>query len=459
MIRKNLGLITALSAATDALLIFLSYFLAVALRFDLLDGVQSVAYGNADFVLMAALCAAGSVLSFYVLGFYRLRRPGRGRGETLTMLTVIGVFTLLYAAMLFVRRVSEFSRMLLLLSWLAGGVLVAGKHCLWRKGFEALRRRGFNIKHVAIVGNGHLAQQYAQDVRNHPEMGVSIDGYVSGVAREGLGKRLGRYEDLGEILDAHEFDELIVALEPHEVAFMPTTLAAADKAGIRLSLIPFYNDYIPSQPTVDVLGRTKLMDMRSTPLDHLGWALVKRAVDVFGSLALIVLTGPVMIAVAVGVKMSSPGPVLFRQERVGRGKKPFQMYKFRSMRVNDAQDTAWSTDSDPRKTRFGSFIRRYSLDELPQFFNVLKGDMSLIGPRPEIPFHVNHFKEEIPLYLLRHQVRPGITGWAQVHGLRGDTSIEKRVRFDLWYIQNWSLLLDARILLMTVFGGMKNSEQ
>ena len=162
--------------------------------------------------------------------------------------------------------------------------------------------------------------------------------------------------------------------------------------------------------------------------------------DVVGSLVLIVLTSPIMLGVAIGVKLSSPGPIIFKQERVGLNKRPFMMYKFRSMRVNAAEDSAWSTNSDPRKTRFGSIIRKFSLDELPQFFNVLKGDMSLVGPRPEIPFHVEHFKEEIPRYLVRQQVRPGLTGWAQINGLRGDTDIAERIRYDIWYIENLSLI-------------------
>ena len=199
--------------------------------------------------------------------------------------------------------------------------------------------------------------------------------------------------------------------------------------------------------------------MRITPLDDIGWAMVKRAMDIVGSLVLILLSSPVMLAVAAGVRLSSPGPILFCQERVGKDKRPFKMYKFRSMRITGTEDTGWSTDADPRKTRFGSFIRKFSLDELPQFFNVLRGDMSLIGPRPEVPFHVSRFKEEIPLYLLRQQVRPGITGWAQVNGLRGDTSIEERVKYDLWYIENWSIWLDLKILLMTAFGGMVNKEK
>ena len=175
---------------------------------------------------------------------------------------------------------------------------------------------------------------------------------------------------------------------------------------------------------------------------------------------LIVLTSPIMLGVAIGVKLSSPGPIIFKQERVGLNKRPFMMYKFRSMRVNAAEDSAWSTNSDPRKTRFGSIIRKFSLDELPQFFNVLKWDMSLVGPRPEIPFHVEHFKEEIPRYLVRQQVRPGLTGWAQINGLRGDTDIAERIRYDIWYIENWTVALDIKILFRTVFGGkMVNDEK
>ena len=172
------------------------------------------------------------------------------------------------------------------------------------------------------------------------------------------------------------------------------------------------------------------------------------------------LTSPIMLATAIGVKLSSPGPIIFKQERIGLNKKPFMMYKFRSMRVNVQQQTGWSTDYDPRKTHFGSFIRKCSLAELPQFFNVLKGDMSLVGPRPEVPYHVEHFKEEIPRYLVRQQVRPGCTGWAQIHGLRGDTDIAERIRYDIWYIENWTVALDIKIIFRTVFGGkMVNDEK
>lgn len=459
MIRKNLGIISALNMISDGLLIFFSYFAAVLLRFNVLRGRASVTYTSPEFILSAALCSVIIVVILYALRQYGFDRLRSKSGEAALVFGVIGLCALMATAMLFVMRVNDFSRLTLALFWVFSSMLVLAKRWTVRAILYHLRRLGYNQKHVVVVGNGHLALQYMEDLKRNPHLGYKVDGYISGVKKPELGKCLGSYENLDEILAKHDFDELIVALEPHEVGFMPAVMASADKAGIGLSLIPFFNDYIPSHPRMNVVDRTRLIDMRATPLDHLGWAMVKRAMDVVGSLALIIVTSPIMLAVAVGVKISSPGPVLFRQERVGRGKKPFKMLKFRSMRVNSTQDTGWSTDNDPRKTRFGGFIRKYSLDELPQFFNVLKGDMSLIGPRPEVPFHVNHFKEEIPLYLLRQQVRPGITGWAQVNGLRGDTSIEDRVKYDLWYIEHWSFWLDIRILFMTVFGGMVNKEQ
>ena len=284
-------------------------------------------------------------------------------------------------------------------------------------------------------------------------------GYVSLSETDGIGKHLGHYEDLPRLLSGPQVDEVIVALEPHENQFMAQVISWCEQGGARTSIIPFYNDYIPAHPTIDIIGGVKMINIRAIPLDNLFNAALKRTMDIVGSLILIVVTSPIMLIAAIGVKLSGPGPILFRQERVGLNKKNFTMYKFRSMRVNTQQDTGWSRDKDDRKTAFGSLIRKTSIDELPQFFNVLKGDMSLIGPRPEVPYFVEQFKETVPLYMVKHQVRPGITGWAQVNGYRGDTSIEGRIRCDIWYIENWSLWLDIKILFMTVFGGMINSEK
>ena len=459
MIKRNQRLFNALNLLTDGMIIVLSYFASLWLRFDVLGGERSMVMTDYRMISVLLGYAAVIVLVYYVLNLYGYNRLKRRREEGLRILLVNGVGTLGFMAMFYVMRVEHFSRWMLVLFWLISGFGVIIKRTVVRAVLAHYRRLGYNLKHVLVVGSGQLAYQYAQDIAANPQLGLSVLGYVGDTVQSALGERMGGYAQLGEILDQHRPDEVVIALDPQDIHMMPQIMEAADKEGVRLSLIPFFNDYIPRNPTITPLGHTKLIDMRVTPLDNFGWAMVKRLMDILGSLVLILLSSPVMLAVAAGVKLSSPGPILFCQERVGKDKKPFKMYKFRSMRITGTENTGWSTDVDPRKTRFGSFIRKFSLDELPQFFNVLKGDMSLIGPRPEVPFHVSHFKEEIPLYLLRQQVRPGITGWAQVNGLRGDTSIEERVKYDLWYIENWTIWLDFKILLMTAFGGMVNQEK
>ena len=458
MIKRNQSMLNALNLISDGVLTLLSYVCALWLRFDVLGGRQTLQLTSPRLVALIFGYCILIVLVYYALGLYGYGRLRRRREEGLCILLVNGLGTLGLMATFYVVRIVDFSRLMLILFWLISSTVVISKRMLVRGVLSYYRSHGYNLKHVIVIGSGHLARQYARDLRSNPQLGFSIMGYIGCERQDELGKWLGDYTQVEAILEKNSVDEVIVALEPQDIAVMPDILAAADKEGVRLSLIPFFNDYIPRNPTITALGHTKLIDMRVTPLDDLGWAVVKRAMDIVISLGLILVFSPVMLAVAIGVKLSSPGPVLFRQERIGRNKKPFQMLKFRSMRITGTEDTGWSTNSDPRKTRFGSFIRKFSLDELPQFFNVLRGDMSIVGPRPEVPYHVRHFKEEIPLYLLRQQVRPGITGWAQVNGLRGDTSIEERVRYDLWYIENWSIGLDLKIMLKTALGGMVNRE-
>lgn len=321
------------------------------------------------------------------------------------------------------------------------------------------RQKGYNLKHVLIVGAGPMARRYLDKIRADKELGYHPMGYVSDrTGWKGL-DRLGGYADLDRVLERYRPDEVVSAIPAEEFSQTPAIISACEKAGVKLSMIPFYAEYMPSNPQFDDLDGLPLMNIRRIPLDNWGNAFLKRCMDLVGSLLLIVLTSPVMLFAAIGVKLSSPGPVIFRQERIGRDKKPFSMYKFRSMRVNGGQDTGWSRDHDDRKTKFGALIRKCSIDELPQLFNVLKGDMSLVGPRPEVPFYVEQFKEEIPLYMVKHQVRPGITGWAQVNGFRGDTSICGRIECDIYYIEHWTLFFDIKILFMTLFKGLINSEK
>ena len=303
-----------------------------------------------------------------------------------------------------------------------------------------------------------MAKMCAKEIARSPELGYQIIGYVSAHGTWKEIERLGDFSALSSLLEKVQPDEVIAGLDAAEYAAIPKIISDCETNGTKLSLIPYYVQYMPARPQFDSLNGIPMLNLRRIPLDNLGNAFLKRSMDILGSLVLIVLSSPLMLAAAIGVKLSSPGPIIFRQERVGLNQKTFYMLKFRSMRINTESDTAWSRNTDPRKTKFGAFIRKYSIDELPQFFNVLRGDMSLVGPRPEIPHYVDQFKQEIPLYMVKHQVKPGITGWAQVHGLRGDTSIRERIRHDIFYIENWSIWLDLKILLMTV-GKIRNKEK
>lgn len=452
MIKRNQKFIRFLNISSDAILVFLSYLVAVWLKYVVIDRQKIVwlSEGHAFIVLAYSILIP---LAYYVMRIYTQSRIKNESGEYVTIVLVNAFGAVSLAALFYVVRLTEFSREAVLLFWVFSSLLVVAKHFLGRRFIMLFRELGYNQRHVIIVGNGKHAFGYIRDITNQKRLGFELDGYVSAVEKEGLGKCLGSYEDLEEIIEKFQPDELVVALEPHEVQFVSRVLDAAGKEGVAVSLIPFYNDYIPPHPEIESFGNTRLINMRATPMDFALGAFVKRAGDIVISLLAILLLSPLMAAVAIGVKLSSPGPVLFRQERVGKNKKSFYMLKFRSMRINEAENTAWSTPEDSRKTAFGSFIRKCSMDELPQLFNVLKGDMSLVGPRPELPFYVRRFKEDVPLYLVRQQVRPGMTGWAQVHGLRGDTSIEARVEYDIWYIENWSIMLDIKILLMTLFKG------
>lgn len=462
MNERNQAFLKWINLLSDVFLIYISYIIAVYIRFELFSGVVSLHLASSKFRFFALIYSLAVTTVLFFAKLYQPRRMHMMGGVIFKILFINGLGTLMFITCLYLLRVMDFSRWTLFGFWLISSLAVICKHALVRLVLHYYRKRGYNLRYVAIAGSGRLAFQYKQDILNNPQFGYYIVGYFckggsTGIS-EGLGDYLGPYEDIASYLEHNDIDELVIALEPYEVSFMKYVLEAADKEGIKVTLIPFYNEIYPAHPTFEIIGNSKTINLRATPLDNIGWALVKRGMDIIGSLVAIILFSIPMVIVAIGVRLSSPGPVFFKQERVGLGKKPFRMLKFRSMRT-DIDHNGWSTDEDERKTKFGSFIRKFSLDELPQLFNVLVGQMSLVGPRPELPLYVSQFKEEVPLYLVRQQVRPGMTGWAQVNGLRGNTSIEARVEYDIWYIENWSVGLDIRILFKTVFGGMMNTEK
>lgn len=456
MIRENQRLLNHLNMVLDALLAYVSLPIAFWVRFYVLDGIITVPLEQ--YLRAGLILAPLHVLLYAFLGLYEPMRKKRVSQDLGQLFGANALIFVLFQTALFLFREVHFSRGVIFIYFLLVSLLTAGKHIFVRAVLQRARSQGYNQKHVVIIGGGPMARAYAEKVAQAPELGLTIAGYISDRTDWPGQRRLGGSDELELILDSKNYDEVVAALEMWEYQRMPEVIAACEKTGVKLSLIPFYAEYMPSHPQIDSVGGLPLINLRRIPLDNLGNAFLKRAMDVAGSLLLIVVLSPLMLITAIGVKLSSPGPVVFKQKRVGLNKKDFYMFKFRSMRLNDASDTAWSTDSDARKTKFGAFIRKFSIDELPQLFNVLRGEMSLVGPRPELPHFVERFKEEIPLYMVKHQVRPGMTGWAQVNGLRGDTSIAERIRYDIYYIENWTLGFDLYILFMTLFKGVNREK-
>lgn len=461
MIRENQKLLNQINVLTDAAILFISLPLAFFIRFYILtDGIVTIPLSG--YLLLDGILMLTHLISYAALGLYASFRRASLPSELLR-LWFVGILNITgLLSFLFVAREVDYSRLTLALYFFLSVTCVSCKRILLRLYLRRLRRAGYNQKHVVILGMGKTARDYLTAIRTQRELGYLPSGYVARQPVPGMDglSYLGNFDRLESILDRLQPDEVIAALEAEDLPRTPQIINLCEKLGLKLALIPFYAEYMSSTPQFDSIGDIPLLNIRRVPLDNWANAFSKRLMDIVGSLILILVTSPVMLVCALGVRLSSPGPIIFRQQRVGRHKRLFSMYKFRSMRLNDQQTTRWSTDHDDRKTPFGAFLRKYSLDEFPQFFNVLTGDMSLVGPRPELPHFVEQFKDEIPLYMVKHQVRPGITGWAQINGLRGDTSIHDRVEHDIYYIENWSLWLDIKILLITLFcGKFKNSEQ
>lgn len=437
----------------DIVCLHLSYALAYCLRFG-----WGNPYDGREWRTLIIVMTLFDLLTMVFGGMLEgVLRRGYLR-EAMALARQILILELLSVAFLFLIHESDsYSRIVVLLTGVLYLLFAFAVRSGWKK--LLLKRLHQRRQRVLLVGSSELAGRYASQLdRDDGMQTAKIVAYLTAQPCPGIPAYAGDLDRLEQYLAENAADEVVLAPSLEEENEMIHIVDLCEKYGVRIQVIPFYNDVISSNPKITVLGDLKLLNFRATPLDEMTNALIKRSIDIVGSLLLIILTSPVMLCAAIGTRLSSPGPVLFRQERVGKDRKPFKMLKFRSMRVTGTEDTGWSTKDDPRKTKLGSFIRKFSIDELPQMFNVLAGQMSLIGPRPEVPFHVNHFKDEIPLYLVRQQVRPGITGWAQVNGLRGDTSIEERVKYDIWYIENWSLALDIKIVWKTVFGGLVNAE-
>ncbi len=455
MIRENQRLLNQLNILSDGLIVYLMLPLAFWVRFYVLRG-GVITVPLYQYLRLGVVLSIAHLATYAAFGLYGSFRHMRLQKELSHLFWASALDFALLLSLLFVFHGVHYSRWTLAIFFCLSFCTLSAKRVMLRKVLRYFRQKGFNQKHVVVLGSGETARSYLRVIQTERELGYHCAGYIASRPARDWGdtpEYLGGFEDMEQILSLARPDEVISAIEMEDYSKMPQIIAACDKDGTKLSIIPFYAKYMPAKPQFDELDGLPLLNVRRIPLDNIMNAFFKRGMDVVGSLLLLILLSPVLLVCAIGVKLSSPGPVIFRQERVGRYKKPFYMYKFRSMRVNNFQDTAWSVRQDSRKTKFGSFLRKCSLDELPQLWNVLKGEMSLVGPRPELPHFVEQFKEEVPLYMVKHQVRPGITGWAQVNDLRGDTSIRERVEHDIYYIEHWTFLFDIQILLRTVFKG------
>ena len=324
-----------------------------------------------------------------------------------------------------------------------------------RSALERQWREGVGLKRILVAGTGDVARHIVDKVLHHRELGYRIVGFIDDRTSDRQGYRglplLGALSEVGDILERERVDELYVALSLDEHVKMLELIEVANRVCVDVKVVPDLLQVIALRARLEELDGVPIISINDVPLQGLN-GLIKRMIDIgVAGVALVFLSLPFAVIAAL-IKATSPGPVFYRQERMGLDGHPFSVYKFRSMFEDAERDTGpvWTRKDDPRRTPVGRVLRQLSLDELPQFWNVIRGDMSLVGPRPERPFFVEQFKQRVPQYMLRHKVRSGMTGWAQVNGWRGDTSIEKRIEYDLYYIENWSVGLDFKILWLTV---------
>lgn len=464
MIKDNQKVFNRLLVVIDALITAGSLVLGYLIKFYILNnGPGSGVLPMRDYVSLLAFIVPGYVLLYYRMGVYTPRRTARRRFEIFDIVkaNTVGIAALIIMLYMVVREFN-FSRSVMVLFYLLNCFLTGLSRILLRKALRTIRKKGYNLKHILLVGYSRAAEEYVLRIMDNPQWGYSVSGFLDdrvpvGTPFKGI-KVLGTIEQLPRMLEENQWDEIAITLSLRDYDYLEEIVGICEKTGVHTKFIPDYNSLIPTRPYTEDLMGLPVINIRYVPLTNTGNKVIKRVMDIAGSLFGILITSPVMILCALLVKLTSPGPVIFKQERVGLHNKSFYMYKFRSMAQQDPgeEKKAWTTRNDPRVTGIGKLLRRTSLDELPQLFNILKGDMSLVGPRPERPLFVEKFKEEIPRYMVKHQVRPGLTGWAQVNGYRGDTSIRKRIEHDIYYIENWSLWFDIRIIIMTFFTGFIN---
>jgi exopolysaccharide biosynthesis polyprenyl glycosylphosphotransferase len=458
--RRFRTLFSILLLATDAFMLALAFGLAHRVRLLVPWPREAVEIQRLlDYLPVVFIFAASNVLVFFLMRLYHLVRATSRVDEFYSIFAGVTVGTLLtvaVASLTLKNSVFEVNlpRAMIAYAWLFGAGLVIIGRWIQHQVRGILQSRGYVQDRVVVVGTGEAARLILQKIQGSPYLGYRLLGLVNGAGgpeqMDGYSV-LGCTEDLPQLIETHAVDEVILATPEAGDEEMLRLISLAHRDRVSIKVFPDLFQIMAAGVTIDDLGGLPLLSIRDVALR--GWKLTfKRAMDVVLSAIGLVLLSPVLLLVAILIKLDSPGPTFFVQERMGLDSKPFRMFKFRSMRLDaEADGPGWTVKDDPRRTRLGALLRRYSIDELPNLINVLLGDMSLVGPRPEQPAFVNQFRRMVPRYMDRHHEKAGITGWAQVNGLRGDTSIYERTKYDLWYIENWSVWLDVKILIRTLF--------
>lgn len=465
MIKDNQKVFNRLHVVLDALIIAFSYMLAWYLKFaspfsdiDKSVGVLSML----TYFEMLVVIVPGYLILYYAFNLYTPKRTTVHRYEVINIIQANTVGLILLMAGWYLISQIHFSRSMMALFYILNIIFTTLGRLLIRQLLQYFREKGYNLKYILLVGYSRAAEEYINRINSNPQWGYVVRGILddhvpAGTLYKGV-KVIGTIGNLLYILPENKLDEIAITLSLADYDNLEHIVDMCEKSGVHTKFIPDYNSLFPSRPYTEDLMGLPVVNIRYVPLSNtLNWC-IKRLMDLIIAAAALVVASPIMVIAAVLVKLTSKGPVIFKQERIGLHNKPFKMYKFRTMKVQKSaeEQKGWTTKDDPRVTRVGKFLRRTSIDELPQLFNILKGDMSVVGPRPERPQFVEKFKEEIPRYMVKHQVRPGLTGWAQVNGYRGDTSIKKRIEYDIFYIENWTISFDVKIILMTFFTGFIN---
>lgn len=463
MIKQNQKIFNIMLVGLDILVIGFALILAWFIRFKTsLFGFQTNIWGFEFYTLPVALILPIYLALYYFLGLYDPQRTKSMQSEAVKVIKANIIGLLILVTLLFVVELSDYSRYLLALFAVFSTVFTIIERLILRASLRYVRKKGYNIKYILVIGAGELGEKFTRKIKKNEYVGykligflddnVEINQYVAG------SPIIGKIKDLEDIILTNTIDRIVITLSPRHSMLLGHIIDICEKYGVKAEIVPDYYRYLSAKPYIDMIDNIPLINIRYVPLDNSFNKALKRISDIILALIGLVLLSPIIIFTAIMVKKTSPGPIIFKQERVGLHRKTFNMYKFRSMKVQSEEEefSKWTTEDDPRKTKFGSFIRKTSIDELPQIFNILKGDMSLIGPRPERPHFVEKFREEIPHYMIKHHVRPGMTGWAQVHGWRGNTSIPKRIEYDLYYVENWTLSLDMKIFFLTFLKGFND---